>query len=362
MAKNGTAKKLSAAIALMVSDSDVAVGNLEGPLTCRPPAGPPWRFTLHGDPKYALVLRDAGLNVVSLANNHIMDYGWEAVEETQQLLSAAGIRSVGAGRDLKMAREPVRMSVRGVRVAFLAYCDVPSVLPIYADSNRPGVAPAQPSYILEDIKAAKQESNLVLVCMHWGQEHVHFPAPKYRRLAKEMVAAGASLIVGHHPHVLQGVERIAQGAVAYSLGNFTFSEEDWRGTNPKGESFSMPYGLSEDMRKGAVWRIVADEQGGVVQEHLIPTYLRSDLCPSFSTEIRSKTETKSLNRGLMKHPYAVLWLVQMTASRLRVILDQLRGGEGIRKRLLRLRPRHLRDLVHMLAREWRQLRGMEQST
>jgi len=115
--------------------------------------------------------------------------------------------------------------------------------------------------------------------MHWGQENLDEPAPKYRRLAREAIAAGATVVVGHHPHVLQGTERVGAGAVAYSLGNFTFSEQDWEGTSRDGEAFSMPYRLSELNRRSAVWKVLIDPNKGVIDERLIPVYLGRDLIP-----------------------------------------------------------------------------------
>jgi len=355
----GNLRALATSVAPLLAGSDIAVGNLEGPLTTRPSVGPAWCFTLRGHPAYAPILRDAGLNVLSLANNHMMDHGWEGLEDTCTHLRAAGIRYFGAGRSLREAREPLRITVRGLRIAFLAYCNVSVLSPIYADVDRPGVAPARRSYILADIAAAQRENNVVIVCMHWGQEHVRYPAPKHRRLAFEMIAAGANLIIGHHPHVLQGVERVAKGAVSYSLGNFVFSEEDWQGTNRKGEHFSMPYRLSESARRAAVWRVVMDGQGPVLDEHLVPTYLGPDLLPALDRRPECQTEIARNRKALSRRGYRLLWTIQMTRSRIRAILDQFRGNESIGRRLLHLRPRHLREMLQVLIREWEQLRGVE---
>jgi hypothetical protein len=131
--------------------------------------------------------------------------------------------------------------------------------------------------MIEDIRAAKRTSDTVLVCMHWGQEHVHYPIPSQRRLAREMIAAGANLIVGHHPHVLQGVEAVDRGLVAYSLGNFTFAEEEWNGLDPKGNQFRMQSRLSEPARRTAVLRLAVDGATGSVRHEVIPAYLGADL-------------------------------------------------------------------------------------
>ena len=359
LASTGNARTLAGAIAPMFADSDVAIGNLEGPLTTRPAVAPPSHFTLRGDPSYASILRDAGFTVLSLANNHMMDYGWEGLQETCSHLDAVGIRYVGAGKNLREARHPLHLCIRGLKLAVLAYCDVSILAPVYADVDRPGIAPARPSYILEDIAATKPHSDVVIVCMHWGQEHVHYPAPKYRQLAGEMIRAGASLIIGHHPHVLQGAARIADGAVSYSLGNFTFSEELWQGRNSQDEAFAMPYRLNESARRAAIWNVSVDRRGRILQETLVPTYLRSNLLPALDQRPQRQTEINQYRQALSTNVYGLFWAIRMIASRLRVISREVGGDNGIAGRLVRIRPRHLRDMRRLLVREWEQLRGME---
>jgi Bacterial capsule synthesis protein PGA_cap len=359
LASTGKARTLAGAIAPLLADNDIAIGNLEGPLTTRAAVAPPSHFTLRGDPAYAAILRDAGFTVLSLANNHMMDYGWEGLQETCSHLDAVGIRYVGAGRNLREARQPLHLCIRGLKLAVLAYCDVSILAPVYADVDRPGIAPARPSYILEDIAATKPHSDVVIVCMHWGQEHVHYPAPKYRRLAGEMIRAGASLVIGHHPHVLQGGERIADGAVSYSLGNFTFSEELWQGQNGQGESFAMPYRLNESARRAAIWNVSVDRYGCVIQESLVPTYLGSNLLPAPDKRPQRQLEINQYRQALSTNAYGLFWAIRMIASRIRVISREIGGDNGVAARLVRMRPRHLRDMRRLLVREWEQLRGME---
>src|SRR5512135_3548377 len=102
--RQGKAHEVFAGVAPYFAGADLLIGNLEGPLTTAPSASPPWRHTLHGDPGYAPVLRSAGFHVLSLANNHMMDYGWPGVEETIEKVTAQGIQVVGAGKNLEEAR------------------------------------------------------------------------------------------------------------------------------------------------------------------------------------------------------------------------------------------------------------------
>jgi hypothetical protein len=354
----GRIGSVTTALARLLSGADLVIGNLEGPLTTHPSLGPPSRFCLHGSPAYARELRASGFHVLSLANNHMLDNGWAGAEETLFHLDEAGIRYVGLGRNLEEARKPLCLTVRGVRVAILAYCDVSVLAPLYAGDDRPGVAPAHRSYILEDIGRASCENRVVIVCIHWGQEHVRYPSPKHRTLAREMIAAGASMIIGHHPHVLQGVESVGRGAVAYSLGNFTFSEQDWFGINEQGESFSLPYRINEASRGTAVWCVCFDECGVVVREELSPAYLGRDLLPIANSLEEAGLEIQH-NRKILQRPgYALFWSFCMFVSRLNAIVDQFGGIQEIRKRLRRLRPRHIQDLRRILVREWQQFRGV----
>ncbi len=359
--RRGKAHEVFARVAHVLQGADITIGNLEGPLTVRPPIGPPWRYCLRGHPDYAPLLRASGFRVLSLANNHIMDYGWSAVEDTLTSLTEVGIQFVGVGRNLAAARQPVNVSVRGRVFSFLAYCSVPVDLPyFYATAAQPGVAPAEPSHIFEDIRAARRKCDTLVVCMHWGQEHVHYPVPSHRRLAREMIAAGANLILGHHPHVLQGIERVEVGLVVYSLGNFTFADEEWRGVDREGSPFRMQYRLGEPSRRSALIHLdVSDESRGL-SFHLIPTYLRPDLCIEENPRAERVQELERYASRLNKRGYPLFWAAAMLWSRVKVVTRGIFSEKGlIWRRLRRLRPRHVRDLVRLLAREWEQLRGVE---
>ena len=358
LAREGKTRSLATKIELLTTGSDLTIGNLEGPLTTANSVGPPWRFSLRGSPEYAPVLRAAGFDVVSLANNHAMDYGWEGLAETLRHLQSVGIKYVGAGANIDEARKPLHVRVKGIRIAILAYCDVPTSSPLYAGENCPGVAPMRRAFILGDIAGARQKCDVIIVCMHWGQENIDSPAPKYRQIGREMIAAGANIIVGHHPHVLQGIERVGAGVIAYSLGNFTFSNEDWNGTNRLGEPFSAPYRLHETNRRSALWQVCI-ESGEIAEEILTPVYLGNDLLPVADSRPERKTDLGRSNAALRTRPYNLAWPIRMIRSRLKVILEQLQLEHTFGKRLLKLRPRHIRDLVKLLVREWELFRGTE---
>jgi hypothetical protein len=344
----------------LLAEADIAVGNLEGPLTQRSAVAPPWRFCLRGHPLYGRVLRSAGFGALDLANNHIMDCGWEGVDETLDVLSKAGIRTFGAGVNLAAARTPLRMSVGAMNVAFLGYCDVPVNLPFYATATRPGVAPAEVTSMMQDVHAARRESDLVVVCLHWGQEMVGCPSPRQRGVARQLIAAGAGMILGHHPHVLQGIEQVSGGLVAYSLGTYSVCEEVWIGKNRNGESFQWTHmGPSDAWRRQAVLRMDVAADGTVLTHRLIPIYIRTDMCVVKDARPERVRELERQSALLRSPFYSLRWSAQALRARITDEADHSLPGDPYWKVALRLRPRHLSQLKGALLNGWQQSRGLK---
>jgi poly-gamma-glutamate capsule biosynthesis protein CapA/YwtB (metallophosphatase superfamily) len=212
--------------------ADVFLVNLEGTLTS---GGEPIEksFNFQADPSAVAVLQYAGVDVVSLANNHAYDFGEEGLQQTRDTLLAAGIAAFGAGKNLAQARRPALLLRRGVRIGFLGYLYMgdhtiePEVM--YAGTDRAGVAgthkdlPRLLGWIQEDIENLRPQVDLLVVVLHWGRESHNTTEPYQRRIADAAVAAGADLLVGHHSHTLQGLEKKADAWVAYSLGNLMFA-------------------------------------------------------------------------------------------------------------------------------------------
>jgi poly-gamma-glutamate synthesis protein (capsule biosynthesis protein) len=190
-------------------------------------------YNLIGPTRMAEGLAFAGFDLTTLATNHILDcggYGFgcqgRTLVDTLAALRAQGIESVGAGADVAEARE-VRMLERGgQRIAFLGLTAV--VPDTWAAQGRPGAAPLSNEHLptaLTDIAAARAQAEVVVVLVHWGVEYADAPTAEQRDWARQMIAAGATLVVGNHPHVIQPVEALGDGLVAYSLGNFVFDQE-----------------------------------------------------------------------------------------------------------------------------------------
>lgn len=209
-----------AALEPTLRKADIVFGNLE---CCLATSGQPVpkRYNFRGHPRGALALSEANIRVVSLANNHALDYGKPALAETIEHLRKAGVVAVGAGHTLAEARALRIVSVRGVRVGFLAYLGLfPSILPLRA--HEPGIDMAELPRLRREVAAARRKVDILVVSMHCGVEQSRKPSPLQRAIAHAAVDAGADLVIGHHPHVVQPVERYRGKIIAYSLGNFVF--------------------------------------------------------------------------------------------------------------------------------------------
>ena len=204
------------------AEADISMVNLENPLTKGGIAAEKL-FVFRARPKYVRVLERGGVDIVNLANNHMYDYGEQGLRNTIETLDRAGIRHVGAGVNEKKARTPVILIKSGLRLGFLAYYGLrrhSGSHPATADSA--GTALRNLKYIREDIRALRDSADLIFVNFHWGLEKEHYPQPEQIWFAHKTLDYGADMIIGHHPHVLQGIERYKDKYIAYSLGNFIF--------------------------------------------------------------------------------------------------------------------------------------------
>lgn len=210
-------------VAPVLNRADLAIGNLECAVSTRgaPLAGK--RYTFRGRPAaLATVGRFAGLDVLSLANNHSLDYGREAFIDTIRHATRAGISVAGGGSSLAAARTPAVRETGGLRVAVLTYSDV---RPLGFDAG-PGIAGTNPAFseiIAPDVRRARRTADVVAVYFHWGEERTFRPNERQRALARLALSSGATVVLGAHPHVLQPVERPSpRKLVVWSLGNFVF--------------------------------------------------------------------------------------------------------------------------------------------
>ncbi len=217
-------------ITAALHSADIVFGNLETAISTNDKAKasfPDKPYNFHASAAAAPALKRAGFQVLSLANNHAMDYGPSALLETRRLLDKEGIANFGAGKDLPDARKPAIVTVRNVRFGFLGY-GVAHSGRVYATAQRAGIAPVRMDSIRRDIEAARANVDVLIVSLHWGMEYEKSPSEVQRNEAHQIIDWGADLILGHHPHVMQGMEVYKGKLIAYSLGNFLFDQKnDW---------------------------------------------------------------------------------------------------------------------------------------
>jgi poly-gamma-glutamate synthesis protein (capsule biosynthesis protein) len=218
----GDPDDLLAAVRKRLADADITYGNLETPLSSRgKPADK--QYTFRGPISAAAALARAGFDVVSVANNHSLDYGRTAFADTIDALEDAGVTPVGGGADRDAAWAPVIVKANGARVAFLAFSEITPV-DFAATSTRSGCAYTQDfAAVRSAVKAAAQTADYTVVAMHWGIENNYTPTARQVKEGRALIKAGADAVLASHPHVLQGVEFYRDGLIAYSMGNFVFS-------------------------------------------------------------------------------------------------------------------------------------------
>jgi len=234
-----------AAFAAILGDADYTIANLECVIATRGEAvKKPWTFRAH--PRVLPILKKH-FDAVSLANNHTGDFGHEAFLEQLDLLSTAGLPAFGGGRNRADAHRPLMVELKGIRLALLGYNEF-RPRSFEAGETTPGVAWSVDERVLADIVAArtKHKADLVIPFMHWGREHEPEPDDRQRQLAHKMIDAGASLVVGGHPHCTQGTEVYRDRPIVYSLGNFVF------------DGFTNP-----EAKRGWVLRVTLNRSGVV---------------------------------------------------------------------------------------------------
>lgn len=214
----------------ILRQADVVFGNLEGPLTDAGQAAPDKRYVFRSPPaKVAPALAAAGFTVVSLANNHTMDYGVEGLKQTMAALDEAGIQHTGAGMNLQEARRPAFVKSGDYTLGFLAY-SLTFPESFWAQGQRPGTAFGHASHVRADVAAARDQADVVVVSFHWGREATTELRDYQSKLAHAAIDSGASVVLGHHPHILQGIEYYKHGIIFYSLGNFVFGSYSRKAT------------------------------------------------------------------------------------------------------------------------------------
>jgi len=208
-----------------LSGADLTLANFENPVI-RDAVYHPDATTFTGDLRLMPVLDQAGMDGVTLGNNHILDVGTTGLNETMRHLDDAGIAHAGAGMDLAEARKPMVFDLGGTEVGVLSYLAVPSYGWAWATQTAPGTAPLLQNVMEEDIKRLRPRVDLILVMPHWGREYIATPEPQQVDLAHAALDAGADLVIGGHAHWPKGIEVYEGKPIFYGVGNFLL-DQSW---------------------------------------------------------------------------------------------------------------------------------------
>jgi poly-gamma-glutamate synthesis protein (capsule biosynthesis protein) len=207
--------------ASLFRQSDLAIVNLEYPLTRVDKKLVKYGSHQKGCPETISVLKEAGVGLVSLANNHILDFGAEGMADTVRTCEAAGIAIVGAGKTAGEAAKPYNATIKGKRIAFLGICENEFSIAKGGRGGANGLDPISNHYAIAE---ARSKADLVIVLFHGGNEFTHYPSPRTMRTCRFFADSGASAVICHHPHYVQGYEVYQGVPILYSLGKLLYTK------------------------------------------------------------------------------------------------------------------------------------------
>ncbi|QQZ59040.1 CapA family protein [Paenibacillus sonchi] len=240
-----------AKVAPALKKADIAFANLETPVSVRGKAAEK-TFAFRSKPAALAGLNAAGIDGVTLANNHILDFGQDAMLDTLVHLDKYKIGHTGAGKNSNEAFRPYVQTVKNQKIAILGVSRVLSSPSWYAGKNNPGAASAYtPEPMLGAIKKSAKENDYTIVYIHWNNEFKDYPEPYARNLAKQMIDSGADIIIGAHSHCLMGIEYYKHKPIYYSLGNFVFNRST-RGGDKTIHSMLVNFEISNNRVKSRI--------------------------------------------------------------------------------------------------------------
>ena len=281
-------------------DADLRVGNLECVLTKEPRVFST-RATLRGADLSADVLNYAKIDCVSLANNHMTDFGPKGITDTRAVLDAVGVKHTGAGANENESTQPVLIESKGQSVGILSFCSVEDRGLSYAGKSSPGVANARSSTCFHAIAQLRKRVDWLVVNLHWGMEMSQLPSPSQRQFARRIVDMGADVVLGHHAHVLQPIESIDGTPIVYSLGNFLFSDMYWRGRK-SAERFVDKLRLHPLSRQTG-WVRITLNKSKTTEWEFIPACLTRQLAIEVDTRSTRYDDFRSLGMRLQATDY-----------------------------------------------------------
>ncbi len=253
-----------------MQNADLFILNEEFPFSRRGEPMADKQFTFRTDPKYVSIFKELGADIVTLANNHALDYGRDAFEDTLETLDQAGIQRIGGGYNISEAAAPALCTVQGQRFAIFGATRVSPSADWYAGDAQSGLFQTyDPAKLNAAIQEARKSCDHVIVFVHWGIEKNETPEEYQRTLARGYIDAGADLVVGCHPHVLQGFEYYKGVPIIYSLGNYLFD-------NRTGQTVLLETRFADE-NPPTVKLIPCQRSGGVLKELENPSELYQKL-------------------------------------------------------------------------------------
>jgi len=263
-----------------LKSADLVFGNLETSITQGPEISD-FEMIFRSNPGTEQALKQAGFSILSLANNHTPNFEEKGLKDTFNFLKNAGIKYVGAGQNEQEAYQPVYIEYKGIKFAFLAYNDS-DVVPVYyeASTNRAGTAFMRIDKMIEAIKDAKQKADFAIISMHAGIEYARKPNNSQINFAHAAIDAGADLVIGHHPHVVQTLEKYKGKYIFYSLGNFVFDQPQ-----------------SEETKEGLAIKIYF-AKNGINKISLLPVVMENLAQPEMANKSRADKILQRLDFSL----------------------------------------------------------------
>ncbi len=211
----------------MLDESDLFLVNLECPLTCSANKAFKSGSSIKANPETILGIKTLNINLLSLANNHLGDFGYDGVTDTLRTLGAYDLNFVGGGKNIGQARKPYIYKAKGKTVGVLSYSDFEFGI---ANDDNPGANPFDTINAFEDITQLKQHVDYIIVLLHDGKEYYSYPSPQLQKIGRYLVDLGSNMVVCQHSHVIGAAEKYKTGTIVYGQGNFLF---DYRGNRSK---------------------------------------------------------------------------------------------------------------------------------
>ena len=232
--KAGSYEKAFEKVSSVLIQGDIVFANLETPLTASTHGLDSKRkIVLRAKPETVTALTSAGFNMISLSNNHIMDYYEKGLFDTMSLLKENNILHAGGGKNIEEARKPAIIEKNGLKIGLLAYTDMAELvfagkpfLSFAATADKSGVVPRKYETIREDVMNLRDKVDLLAVSLHWGVEDSFAVTAEQVEFAHDLIDDGVDIILGHHPHQFQGIELYKGKPILYSMGNFLFDQNE----------------------------------------------------------------------------------------------------------------------------------------